>query len=540
MIRNNILKCKALHAGFYNSSDLFPDAVAIDIGGTTYNYKKLRNLSLKISNTINASKIVSTWIGLLVNKSIYGYAAILGVLTSGKGYMPLSLDSPIDRLIDMVKRSKTKMLIVDPASIITLDKLLTKIEQQLTICIVTDIPEEYEELFQKLSAKYLKHHFVGIDTCKKVISSLRLTIENDEPAYLLFTSGSTGRPKGVIVSHGNVRHFIDSVVSEYKFKKTDRFSQNFSLTFDLSVFDIFVAFEVGACLCPPNDGDKILPKKYINKMKLTVWFSVPSVIKIMQDTNQLNNNVFRTLRYSLFCGEALMVKPARIWQKVAPYSKVINLYGPTEATICCTAFTWIDNTSYSDEDFLPIGKAFAGLYIKILDETLSTVDNNIPGELWVGGPQVAKGYLDDDSETKLRFVYDEQHNIRYYRTGDRVYRDEDSRQLCFIGRVDHQVKIRGFRIELGEIEHALRKTIGCSVALAIPWPNTGLHDRVIAVLLKNDNNNNLNSEKILYSLRDILPDYMVPSNVIRIDRLPLSSNGKIDRSAIADILYDEL
>lgn len=528
--------CRALHAGFFNSEKSHPENIALDFGDRTLTYGKLRTLSLRITSTIEGlfcEDPSSHWVALLCGKTACAYASILGILASGKGYVPLSCDSPPSRLADMLIRSGARLILVDEYGTPLLTELLNIMPYAVTVCVVVDagaanvhhIPREHGPV---------RHTFLNLSPLRKIAADVNLVVREDLPAYLLFTSGSTGRPKGVVVSHGNVRHFLDYVRKQYDFNSTDRFSQNFDFTFDLSVFDIFACFENGACLCPPGAGDKIFLKRYINRSKLTVWFSVPSAVSSMQATRQIEEDSFQGLRYSLFCGEPLTVKAARLWQDAARNSCLINMYGPTEVTICCTAYAW-DNfhADYLDEHIVPIGNPFPGLSVKLLDENQVRVKDGQVGELWIGGAQVAIGYLDDHAETQKRFVYDENSRKRFYRTGDRAYYDKH--QLHFTGRVDHQVKVRGYRIELGEVEIALRACTDRSSAIAIPWPPTGLYDKLIAVI-EADPSSMPTVEQLLSNIRCILPSYMVPSEVIYIEKLPLNSNGKIDRRATVEIL----
>jgi amino acid adenylation domain-containing protein len=533
--------CRPLHAGFFDRAELHPGHIALDFGDKVCKYGELRELSLRIANTIETycdDAGATRWIGMLASKTKQGYASILGILCSGKGYLPLSCDSPVSRLVDMIKRGEVGFLLVDDNGLKLLKELLVQLDSPLIICVVAEGDSVQSEV-RRLADEFEQHTFASVSTVAKDPASLNQVVQSEAPAYLLFTSGSTGRPKGVVVSHGNVRFFMNYMIDRYKFTSKDRFSQNFDFTFDLSVFDIFVSLEVGACICPPNVGDKILPKRYINRSKLTVWFSVPSVVNSMQAAKQLSSGVFDNLRYSLFCGEALAVKAARLWQAAAANSELVNLYGPTEATICCTAYTWapLDN-KLQDECIVPIGKQFSGLSIKVLDEELLPVADGKIGELWIGGPQVALGYLDDPSETQLRFAYDEYKGCRFYRTGDRVFYDTNGGNLCFVGRVDHQVKIRGYRIELGEVEQALRACCGGANVIAVPWPPEGLHEKLVAVM-DAGSEGAIGSDLLLSKVRRYLPEYMVPSAVVCVEKLPLNGNGKIDRRATLKRLTEE-
>ncbi len=443
---NNLAKtyCRALHAGFFDRAEFHPDDIALDFGNRICKYGELSMLSLRIANTIETCRNgvgMSKWVGILANKTIQGYASILGILCSGKGYLPLSCDAPISQLVDMIERSKTKLLLVDEDGVELLSELLAQFDRPLTICLVADSDSAHLEV-RLLREKFKQHAFANVSSVAKDLASLNIMVQRETPAYLLFTSGNTGRPKGVVVSHGNVRHFLDFVIVQFAFTSKDRFSQNFEFTFDLSVFDIFVSLEVGACICPPSAGYKFFPNRYIKRSRLTVWFSLPSAVNSMLAAQQLSSDIFCGLRYSLFCGEPLAVKAARLWHNAAGNSELVNLYGSTEATICCTAYTWdpLEN-KYEDECIVPIGRPFWGSHVKVLDEKLLPVTDGQIGELWVGGPQVALGYLDDLSETQLQFAYDEELKSRFYRTGDKGFYDVNRDHLCFLGKVEHPVKI---------------------------------------------------------------------------------------------------
>lgn len=531
----------AVHAGFFERAAANPTSIALDFGDRLFSYGDLRRLALSIAAAVadcDADGVASPWVGMLVGKTQHGYAAMPGILAAGKGYMPLSCSAPGARLADMIERSGTSLVFADEEGLRALPSMLAHMGRRLTVLV--DVGEENAAVqVEALEKAWPSHVFKRVTPEATTSESLAREVHRDTPAYLLFTSGSTGRPKGVMVSHGNVRHFLDAIADLYAFTAADRFSQNFDFTFDLAVFDVFACLEAGGCICVPSSGDKVLPARYVNRARLSVWFSVPSAVTAMQATRQLTPGAFGNLRYSFFCGEALIVKAARAWQAAAPAAKLVNLYGPTEATVCCTEYAWsTEAPAFVDEHVVPIGSAFRGVCASVQDENGLAVAGEEIGELCIGGPQVALGYLDSPEENARRFVENSSSGLRFYRTGDRVFLDVRG-CLRFVGRVDHQVKVRGYRIELGEVEQALRACSAEANAVAVPWPLQAPHERLIAVW-EAEGRDESEGTRLIGELRQRLPDYMLPDEVVFMERFPLNGNGKIDRRAVAQALADRL
>jgi amino acid adenylation domain-containing protein len=360
----------------------------------------------------------------------------------------------------------------------------------------------------------------------------------DEIAYLLFTSGSTGRPKAVMVSHGNATHFVEMAVRRYRIDPEDRLSQTFDLTFDLSVFDMFVAWTAGACLCCPSEGQKILPATYILGDRLSVWFSVPSIGLSMSRLRMLRPDQYPGLRLVLFCGEALPVEVAEAWQRAAPNAIIENLYGPTELTVACTAYTWRPDASAAESvrGVVPIGEPLPGMQALVVDEHCQEVSPGEDGELLMTGPQLSLGYLEDPVRTMAAFVQPPGRKDVYYRTGDRVRRPAQAGEpMHFLGRFDGQVKVRGHRVEVGEVEAALRERPGVDGAVVLPWPVTAAGaDGLVAFV----SGRVLDPDDLERSVRERLPTYMHPSAVHVLSEFPLNQNGKVDRRALASRLGD--
>ena len=333
------------------------------------------------------------------------------------------------------------------------------------------------------------------------------------------------------MTHANVRAFLAAIDDRYDLDETDRISQVFDLTFDLSVFDMFVAWERGACVCCPDEKHLLNPSGFVRDAALTVWFSVPSVAMLMRRFGALKPNSFPDLRLSLFCGEALPANLADAWGAAAPHSVLENLYGPTEATIACTVQRWRPECASPANGLVPIGRPFGKTVTRVVDDSLSEVPPGETGQLVLAGPQVVGGYLDDKDATERAFVTLPKLG-RVYLTGDRVREPAPGAPLEFLGRLDSQVKVLGHRVELGEVEAVLRDEAGADV-VALGWPRT---DSGVAGIVAFIANTSLDRVALRQALAARLPDYMIPRDFHLVPDLPLNPNGKHDRSALVDLL----
>lgn len=353
----------------------------------------------------------------------------------------------------------------------------------------------------------------------------------------MFTSGSTGTPKGVQVLHGNARRYVDIVTERWAMTERDRCSQTFDMTFDLSVSDMFVTWDAGACLCCPPADAVVKPAKFIQQSDLTVWFSVPSVGLLMKRFGMLKPDSFPSLRLCLFCGEPLPIELAEAWARAAPNAAVENIYGPTEVTIACTAYRYETVRAAEEAEFgvVPIGWPLPATETRTVDEQLKDVEPGQTGELLLVGPQVTPGYWRDPDKTAAAFVRLRGDDRVYYRTGDRVRRPRGDGPLTYLGRVDNQVKISGYRVELGEIEAVLREETGFDEVVAVAWPriDTG-YAGVVAFVSASA----VDVRQVQTAVGRRLPDYMVPRDIRVLPEIPLNVNGKFDRNALVRLLED--
>jgi amino acid adenylation domain-containing protein len=517
-----------LCSSFFRWAAESPDRPALEVAGRALTYGELARRARAIASTLLelARDDGPPLTAVLADRSATAFAGILGVLARGHGYVPLNPAFPPARTRAMVERAGCNAVIVDSRATRELNGLLEGLDRDLLLVL----PDE--DVVEGNVSTWGPHRVTGIE--EPGVEALEPSpVEQSDPAYLLFTSGSTGTPKGVAVTHANVNAFLHSVAERYHFTADDRFSQTFNLTFDLSVFDLFAAWERGACVCCPSEKDLLNPADFIRRSGITVWFSVPSIALLMRRLHILKARSFPALRWSLFCGEALPAEVARAWSEAAPNSVVENLYGPTEATIACTVYRWDGGRSAEESELgiVPIGHPLGEMSTLVTSDDLREVRPGNAGELLLSGPQVVEGYWHDDEATARAFV-----SVRgrsYYRTGDRVRRPVGDGPLRYLGRLDNQIKVLGHRVELGEIEAAVREETGVDAVVAVGWPRTAAGAAGITAFLAG---NPIDVAALRTRLARRLPSYMVPRDVRLLPELPLNVNGKWDRAALIRLL----
>jgi amino acid adenylation domain-containing protein len=523
-----------LASGFLRSTELYPERLAVEVAGTSLTYRALYQAASSIAASIGLHTPSSgpPLSGVFAARSTTAYAGVLGALLAGHGYVPLNPAFPPDRTATMLARSECRTLIVDAAAEPQLRDVLGRLPYPMLVML-----PDFTGLCT-YAEQWPRHMFIGAQELSYISPGAARppSPAADSVAYLLFTSGSTGMPKGVAVAHRNVVHFVEETAERYAITQFDRFSQTFDLTFDLSAFDMFLAWERGACVCCPSRKALLNPAQFIRDSQLTVWFSVPSVGLMMRGLGSLKPSWFPTLRWSLFCGEPLPADLAAAWAEAAPQSTLENLYGPTELTIACTAYRWDRRTSppVSDRNIVPIGYPLPGMEALIADPALREVSPGEEGELLMTGPQLSLGYWREPEKTTASFVMPPGKCQTYYRTGDRVCRPMGDGPMHFRGRLDHQIKVQGYRVELQEVEALLKQEAGADLAVALGWPLTPSGAGGIEAFLTSPHQ--LDIDNVRERLKAKLPRYAVPRRIHIIDRWPLNSNGKIDRKQLIRLL----
>lgn len=358
-----------------------------------------------------------------------------------------------------------------------------------------------------------------------------------DPAYIMFTSGSTGSPKGAVITHSNLRHFVEWALAEYSFTPEDRHTHLNPIYFDNSVFDMYSTLFSGGALVPftsamLQDPHGIVER--IERLRCTVYFSVPSLLIFLQTTLAVGEGSMPTLRKVIFGGEGYpKTKLAELYRMVGRRARLVNVYGPTECTCICSTYDLTDADFEDLNGYPPIGELISTFSHHLLDGDEAVAPGEV-GELCLGGPCVGHGYFNQPDLTRKAFVQNPLNSAyeeRLYRTGDLMRRDSRDGKLWFVGRKDFQVKHQGYRIELEEIQHAVARVPGVQEAAVLQVFERGVSALVCFVA------GDVEPDGVRRQAADLLPKYMVPSKVFVTERLPKSPNGKTDRKALA-ALYE--
>jgi FkbH-like protein/amino acid adenylation domain-containing protein len=506
----------SLYDWFARSVRRHPDALALEVHDQRLTYLDLSHraddLAARILHEHGRSP---TRVALLANRSVGAFAGYLAALRLGATVVPLNPEHPVQRNVMIKDLARPDVLLADDSGLAQLDAGLG---DGVTTVAMTAANEPAGAL-----PPYLPPDL-------------------DDAAYILFTSGSTGRPKGVPISHRNLAAYIAHNIARYGVGPGSRMSHTFDLTFDPSVFDLFVTWGGGATLVCPQRADLLTPVRYLHDNGITHWFSVPSLISVSDGLGNLPTGLPTALRYSIFIGEQLTYRQALAWRAVAPGAPIDNVYGPTELTVACTEYRLpLDPRDWpvTSNDTVPIGPVYDFLEHVLLDDAGNRVRH---GELCVRGVQRFAGYLEPEDNRNRFAAYPHPDPdlvpagpvagvdpAAYYRTGDRVR--WEGAHLVHLGRLDNQVKIRGHRIELGEVEAAMVRHPDISQAVVLA--EQGEDELRLAACYTGIP---VPDRQLVRWMRDRLPIHLVPLSFRHLDTLPLNQNGKTDRRALAKLL----
>ncbi|WP_186234841.1 non-ribosomal peptide synthetase [Burkholderia gladioli] len=472
-----------------------PEDDALVFGETRLSYAELNARANRLAHWLRSRGIgVESRVGVAAERSLELVIALYAIMKAGAAYVPLDPSYPAGRIAAMIDDSGIGLLLAQGG---------------------LDLPSR--EGVERVD-------FGTLDTSSFPATNPDVELHGANLAYVIFTSGSTGRPKGVGNRHDGLSNRLIWMQREYGLQRGETVLQKTPFSFDVSVWEFFWPLMVGARLAIAAPGAHRDPAELAQTIvahDVSTLHFVPSMLQAFVAMPEAAASCGKTLKRIVCSGEAL---PADLRERVAavlPGVELHNLYGPTEAAIDVTAWTCVDEAGRA----VPIGRPIAATQTWVLDARLNPVPPGVPGELYLGGAGLARGYLGRPDLTAERFVPDpfaDEPGARLYRTGDLARWRADG-AIDYLGRIDHQVKIRGLRIELGEIESAL--TADASVREAVVIAHEG---RLVGYVTGTAPD----VAALRTSLAARLPDYMVPWRIVALDTLPLNPNGKVDRRAL--------
>jgi len=475
--------------------------VACLFGADSITYGDLNRVANQLGSCLRKKGIgPGLMVGIMLDRSIDMVIAMLAVLKSGGAYVPLDPSFPENRLAFMIEDSGLQVLITQ-----------TGLYENMPIperVVLIVIDKEWSVIKQEQ------------------VTNLISVNSGDDPAYAIYTSGSTGTPKGVVIPHQAMTNLIMSMTRKPGFTSSDILLAVTTISFDISVLEIFVPLICGARVViaekkSASDGNALLAM--IEKYKISVMQATPVTWKLLLDSGWE-----RTPHLKVLCGGEEMTRDLAD-RLLKTQSQVWNMFGPTETTVWSSIGRVIEGTEAPD-----IGQPIDNTWFVILDKDNRPLPDGLYGELAIGGDGLAKGYLNRRELTEERFIEIDRIG-RVYKTGDLARKRHDGK-FEYCGRIDFQVKINGFRIELGEIESVLKEHNGINDAIVTVFEDEN-KDRSLVAYLIFDKEKKVESEQLRLFCQEKLPHYMVPRFFLQLEQFPLTSNGKIDRKSLPSPQY---
>ncbi|MCP3738293.1 amino acid adenylation domain-containing protein [Rossellomorea sp. BNER] len=486
-------KDKTIHKWFEEQVIKTPHNIAVVCNEEHLTYQELNEQANRLAHVLHQKGTkADDRVGLMMERSFEMIVGILAILKAGGAYVPIDPEYPIERIRYMVEDSGTNLVLTQTAIMEKMDEKEFKSPEWLDV--------------QKLDMK------------DAASANLPYINQSTDLAYVMYTSGTTGLPKGVMIEHRSVINFLYDWNKKLEVREEDRIGQFASLSFDVSVEEIGMSLLTGArlyLLTPEMIYDVVAFENYIRQNKLTILHLPPTYAKF------LTFEELPSLRHFILGGSPVSNSLVETWGKTC-----INSYGPTETTVSATMWNVDKSLSYSS---VPIGKPLANTKVYIMNKHSQLQPMGIPGELCIGGVGLSRGYLGKPELTAEKFIKSPFDPVeRLYRTGDLVRYLPDG-NIEFLGRIDQQVKVRGYRIEMGEIESVLLTHAKVKGVTVRDWKDAQNETYVSAYVVLDEE---VSSNELKGYLKQKLPAYMIPSFIIELGEIPLTPNGKVDRTAL--------
>jgi amino acid adenylation domain-containing protein len=493
------------HEAFTETASKYPDNVCLLDGKKKITYSKLDNFSNKIANFLIKKGIKpNDKVCLILEKNFNLYASILGVLKAGGCWVPINKVFHFNRISNLIEK-------INPIFIICSEQNINIIDIKKYNILSIDSESNHKKIYTKKN----------INIQSSIQSPSPFVLTKSDLAYIMFTSGSTGKPKGVMVTHGNTSEFLNIVDSFFSPKKFLNYSHISEITFDPSIFDIFVCWKNIGTIVPFNKKTyKINPNLFFrDNKKIDVVFALPSLI------DKLDDKEIKKIKYIMFTGEPLFLKTIKRLNKANKKIECFNLYGSTETSIISHYYKI---NKYEKNKKIPVGKLLPNFRCKLIDKQ---VEKNT-GECYVCGPQVSIGYYDDKVSNEKYFLnLDNDKQIKYYNIGDILKYEKKENIYKYIGRTDDQIKINGIRLDLQELDSNILSIEGVVDVCSISGKKYNLKN-IIKTYIQVTKDFKFLENKLIQKLREDLPFYMVPKEIVFKQDFPRTLNGKIDREKL--------
>ncbi|MGZ4098528.1 MAG: Pls/PosA family non-ribosomal peptide synthetase, partial [Bacteroidia bacterium] len=505
-IIENISNPKLLHELFEESVSLYSNNTAIEFNDIILSYEELNKKSNLLAHYFIEKGIKpGDFIGIHLKRSYNTYVSILAILKSGAAYVPIDPGYPEDRVRYILEDASVKFLVSQSH----LKDFHSNFHGQIIY-----VEDEFDEILSGSTNIY----------------NPLIKINPNSPAYIIYTSGSTGRPKGVVISHDSASHLVKAEKEIFEPSANEKIVQGFSVAFDASVEEIWLAFASGSTLFPVIEEimySGIDLAEFINKNKISVLSTVPTMLSMMRPP-------LKTLKLLILGGESCSQELLMRWHNSCP--RIVNTYGPTEATVIATY------SDFKPEEKITLGRPIINHAVFVTDSSQNLLPIGAPGELCIAGKGLAAGYLNNQELNAEKFIkpnFKLKYNFqnRLYRTGD-LARYNEKGQIEFLGRIDSQVKLRGYRIELSEIESQLLQIENIKNVVVAVKEDSYKVQRLIAYVLLSNPENKLNEEDCKEFLKTKLAVYMVPTLFVYVDNFPTLASGKIDRKKLPEPSFE--